>query len=348
MSKHPWDRSETEERKIRFSILPDNIAFNPIDCLKRGIELEKAGFNAILEGDHVLPIHDTDGHCTGALAHMGVLLANTKKCQCGVMVFAPSNTRWHPTQLALELASLALFYGGERIIFGVGTGEAVNCYAATGFWPSIKERQERVIEAIQLIKKCFTAKDYITHKGKYFNTPLFKLYDMPETGWPPPILMAASGPKTAYYAGKHCEGIVMIASPEIIKSILLPQFEKGARESGKNPELMEKAAFVSTAYHPKDPYGKAKYYAGFLFPELYGVIDPRIWEARSLMIKESAIKATYNIAQNADDLIEGFDRYVRVGVNSLIWDEISPDPWLTTKIFREKVKAWFAEQYGMF
>ena len=140
----------------------------------------------------------------------------------------------------------------------------------------------------------------------------------------------------------------MIASPEFGKNTLLPQFEKGAKESGRNPKLMEKVSFVSTSYHPTDPLGKAKYYAGFLMPELYNIIDPRIWEARSLMIKESAIKATYNIAQTADELIDGFDRYVKAGSNSIIWDEFSTAPWMTVKIFKEKVKPWFKDQYGIF
>lgn len=354
MSKeiHPFKRVKGDAGKVRWTILPDNLPFDPRDCIKRSIELEKAGFNGIQEGDHILPVHHTGGHCSGAFSHLIELLHATKNVCCGMTVWAITGIRYSPIQFALEMATAALFHGSQRIFIGVGTGEAMNDLSATGCWPSATERRERLEEAIQLVKRAWetaiTKKPIEKYKGKYFNVPFFYLYDKPEGPWPPPIIVAASGPKSAYSAGKLGDGMCCIASPDLLKDSLIPAFKKGAKEAGRDPDLMEIWSFVSTAYHPEDPFTIARKYAGFLVPELYDVPDPRIIEARALMIRDDVIKAVYNVSSKIDGVIDGFDRYIKAGANGIIWDEISPDPWMTPKIFKEKIKPYFTEQYGAF
>jgi alkanesulfonate monooxygenase SsuD/methylene tetrahydromethanopterin reductase-like flavin-dependent oxidoreductase (luciferase family) len=78
--------------------------------------------------------------------------------------------------VAEAFASLSLLYPG-RIFLGVGSGEALNEEAASGTWPKLHERSDRLIEAIEIIRQLWTGQQ-IHHKGRYY-TVNAKLYDPP-------------------------------------------------------------------------------------------------------------------------------------------------------------------------
>jgi alkanesulfonate monooxygenase SsuD/methylene tetrahydromethanopterin reductase-like flavin-dependent oxidoreductase (luciferase family) len=64
--------------------------------------------------------------------------------------------RYRPAIVAQAFASLGVFYPG-RVFLGVGSGEALNELPAGGGWADIHERAERLAEAVQLIRKLWTA-----------------------------------------------------------------------------------------------------------------------------------------------------------------------------------------------
>jgi Luciferase-like monooxygenase len=74
----------------------------------------------------------------------------------------------------------------------------MNEKTTTGFWPPLKERVQRTVEGIELIRKAWTSEDYFEHKGKHFRS-FFFLYTKPEQ--PIPLLCAAQGPIMARNAG---------------------------------------------------------------------------------------------------------------------------------------------------
>jgi hypothetical protein len=47
------------------------------------------------------------------------------------------------------------------------------------------------------------------------------------------------------------------------------------------------------------------------------------------------------VASKADTLIEKFEAYRKVGVNHLVWAEISPEPNITVKVCKEEVIPYF-------
>jgi alkanesulfonate monooxygenase SsuD/methylene tetrahydromethanopterin reductase-like flavin-dependent oxidoreductase (luciferase family) len=97
---------------------------------------------------------------------------------------------YHPAVVAEAFASLSLLYPG-RIFLGCGSGEALNEDAATGQWPAWRERWDRLIEAVEIIRALWTGEG-VNHKGTYY-TVNAKLYDPPSK--PIPLLLAANGPR---------------------------------------------------------------------------------------------------------------------------------------------------------
>ena len=145
--------------------------------------------------------------------------------------------RYNPTTVAQAFASLALLYPG-RVFLGVGTGERLNEQAATTQFGPYRERHDRLIEAIQLIRQLWGGQR-ISFQGRYFQTNQLKLYDVPPS--PPPIFVAAGGPKSAHLAGQYGDGWITEAGG-VKNQKLVAAFNQGAHDSGRDPATLGKRA----------------------------------------------------------------------------------------------------------
>jgi F420-dependent hydroxymycolic acid dehydrogenase len=145
--------------------------------------------------------------------------------------------RYHPTTVAQAFASLAVLYPG-RVFLGVGTGEGLNERAATTQFAPYRERHDRLTEAIQLIRQLWSGQR-ISFQGRYFQTNQLKIYDLPPS--PPPIFVAAGGPKSAHLAGQYGDGWILQAN-ELKDKKLVAAFNQGAQNSGRDPATLGKRA----------------------------------------------------------------------------------------------------------
>src|ERR1700735_3609389 len=107
----------------------------------------------------------------------------------GPTVTCPT-VRYTPAVVAEAFATLSRLYPG-RIFLGLGSGEALNEQAATGHWPAWRERWDRCIGAIAIIRGFWTGNP-LHNKGTHY-TVYGKLYDPPPRAIP--LLLAANGPK---------------------------------------------------------------------------------------------------------------------------------------------------------
>ncbi|HEY3778625.1 MAG TPA: TIGR03557 family F420-dependent LLM class oxidoreductase [Rhizomicrobium sp.] len=194
-----------------------------------GRQAAEAGFGLIATSDHFQPWQANEGHSGLAWVTMGALGERVRPAWIGTTVTCPI-LRYHPAVVAEAFASLSQLYPG-RVFLGVGSGEALNEAAATGEWPSWTERWERLIEAIDVIRKLWTG-EHVSHKGRHYEVDA-RLYDPPAQ--PIPLLTAANGPKAMRLAGKHGDGL--ITDPKTWKEHK-SEWEKGARESGRDPATM--------------------------------------------------------------------------------------------------------------
>ncbi|MEM4219617.1 MAG: LLM class flavin-dependent oxidoreductase [Candidatus Caldarchaeum sp.] len=322
-------------REVRVGICPVLIEYSPREILDRIPLYEDAGFDLLWEGDHTLPWHHTNGHSGSALVMAEAYLQLTKKIEVHYMV-SGTGIRHHPIDIALNVTTMALLHG-DRVALHLGTGEAMNDKTTTGYWPSSKERLERLKEAIKLIRMCWQSNDYFTFKGAFFNS-FFYLYDKPSK--PIPIIGVAGGPRAAEVAGRLCDGILTLGPVEYLKNTILPAFEKGARYEGKDPGKLSKMVFLDTSYHPdiNQALRKARLYGGVLIPECYSVVqDPRIIEQRSFLVRDDILMDVFTVASKPEDIVEKYAMYVKAGFDTLIWAEISPDPNLTPRVCRDVV-----------
>jgi TAT-translocated FGD2 family F420-dependent dehydrogenase len=195
---------------------------------------DRGGFGYVWTSDHSQPWQDNEGHSMFPWLTLALIGERTPRVTYGTGVTCPLY-RHHPSQVAQAFASLGILTPG-RVFLGVGTGEALNELASTGRFGRYPERHDRLIEAIELIRKLWTG-ERVTYKGRYYQTEQFKLYDVPDR--PVPIYVAASGPKSAYLAGRYGDGWVA-QTRDISDKTMVDAFNEGARAAGMDPETMPK------------------------------------------------------------------------------------------------------------
>jgi F420-dependent hydroxymycolic acid dehydrogenase len=197
---------------------------------------ERAGFQYVWASDHIQPWQDNEGHSMFPWLTLALVGNGTSRISFGTGVTCPIY-RYHPATVAQAFASLAILFPG-RVFLGLGTGERLNEQAATNVFGNYQERHDRLVEAIGLIRQLWSG-SRISFAGRYFQTNALKLYDLPAT--PPPIFVAAGGPKSAKLAGQFSDGWISQAR-SIQDPKLVAAFNAGAQAAGRDPATMGKRA----------------------------------------------------------------------------------------------------------
>lgn len=199
------------------------------ELVRLGAYAEQAGFDMLATSDHFQPWQANERHAGEAWVTLGALGQQAQHVWMGPTVTCPT-LRYNPAVVAEAYATLSQLYPG-RIFLGLGSGEALNEQAATGEWPAWRERWDRLIEAVAIIRQLWSGNP-VQHKGKHY-TVNGRLYDPPAK--PIPLLLAANGPKAMKLAGEHGDGL--ITDPNTWKESR-KEWESGARAAGKNPSEM--------------------------------------------------------------------------------------------------------------
>jgi F420-dependent hydroxymycolic acid dehydrogenase len=210
--------------------------FRTDQLVDQAVAAEQAGFSHVWASDHLQPWQDNQGHAMFPWLTLALVSQRTSHVEFGTGVTCPIY-RYNPATVAQAFATLALLTPG-RVFLGVGTGERLNEQAATVAFGSYTERHDRLVEAIQLIRQLWTGQR-TSFSGKYFHTVDLKLYDVPPA--PPPIFVAAGGPKSAALAGQYGDG--WIAQAYAMKDQKLTDgFAAGARASNRDVATLGKRA----------------------------------------------------------------------------------------------------------
>jgi len=177
--------------------------FSARDLVRFARAAEEHGFSFASISDHYHPWTDRQGQSPFVWAVLGGIAQVTSKLVVGTGVTCPS-FRIHPAIIAQAAATAASMLPG-RFFLGVGTGENLNEHILGQGWPEIDVRQERLAEALQIIRALWQGGQQ-SYRGKYFAVENARIYSLPYQL--PPIMIAAAGPKSAEVAGKLGDGLI--------------------------------------------------------------------------------------------------------------------------------------------
>jgi len=312
--------------------------------------IEKNGFDSIWVNDHFLPWSDRDAErfpYTNFMqwVYLPLILNYTSKVKVGTAVTCPL-FRYHPAIVAQYFAQLDWTFPG-RVILGVGTGEMIN-ENPFGLWPNLKERRERLAEAVKLIRMLWENKDYFTFEGKYYQLKNAKLYVRPKEKIP--IIISAGGPKAAKLAGEIGDGIMVFAgSPAEVEDRILKPYREGVKKAGKKFEETERAIYIFGGV--VDPNILTKILKGlkrtviWALEEAHKKADPREIDQLVEAAPESIVLEKAVFVTSTDELIGRLEKYVNIGINHFIFADftsiIARKPDEISDIWSKKIIPYF-------
>src|ERR1700712_2813570 len=166
---------------IRFGYKASAEQFDPTELLELSVRAEEVGFDSVFISDHLQPWMHEGGHAPASLPWLGALGARTTRILLGTSVLTPT-IRYHPGVIAQAFATLGQLYP-ERVVLGVGTGEALNEVTLGLDWPGQSERFQRMKESISLMRELWTD-ERVSFDGTYYSTKNATIYDRPSSPVP--------------------------------------------------------------------------------------------------------------------------------------------------------------------
>jgi coenzyme F420-dependent glucose-6-phosphate dehydrogenase len=291
--------------------------YPPVKLMEYAVMAEEAGFESINVSDHFAPWSE-EGQACFTWTWLGAVAVRTDQMRLGPGVTCPI-LRYHPAIIAQAAATLSHFAPG-RTYLGVGTGEALNEYAATARWPGYDQRQDMLREAIDLIRELWKGNE-VSFEGEYYQTRKARLYTPPVQDIP--IYISSLSPNSAKFAGKHGDGIITVGGkkPEAYRQ-MLKNFESGAREAGRDPTRMPRLIELNVIYGDDLQSGiqaMKKYWAGTYIPALFDqkIYTPKMSAQNGEAVGEDTIRQKGCVSSDPDDHIQFAQQYFELGFDQL-------------------------------
>jgi len=295
--------------------------FGPRDLVEYAVRAEELGLDSVWVSDHFLPWRNKGGHAPAAFAWMAAVGERTRRVLIGTSVTTPT-FRYNPAVMAQTFATLALLHD-NRVILGVGTGEALNEIAVSGReWPEFKERFARLREAVRLMRALWT-EDEVSVEGDYYTLVGAKIYDRPER--PVPVYVAAGGPVVAKYAGRAGDGFICTSGKgmDLYTEKLMPAVADGAAAAGREVADIERTIEIKLSYD-RDPE-RARESCRFWAPlsltaeQKHSVGSAEEMERLADELPIEQVAGRWIVASDPDEAVAQIKPYVDAGLNHLVF-----------------------------
>jgi coenzyme F420-dependent glucose-6-phosphate dehydrogenase len=322
--------------------------FGPNELLDYALLAERLGFDSVLISDHFQPWRHHDGHAPFSLAWMGALGARSTRILMGTSVLTPT-FRYHPSIVAQAFATLTTMFP-ERVILGVGTGEALNEVPALGLtWPEPKERTARLKEALTLIRQLWS-EPRLSFQGQFYRTENATIYDLPAR--PPPIYVAGAGPVMARYAGQFADGFICTSgkAPQLYQDTLLPNVRAGVEASGRRPAdigmMIEMKVSFDTDRQRALEDTRVWAALALSHEEKNSAEDPLEMERLSAAIPAERAAQRWIVSTDPDEHVEKIRPYVDMGFRHLVFHAPGPDQARFLTLYAQQVLPRLRAAFG--
>jgi coenzyme F420-dependent glucose-6-phosphate dehydrogenase len=307
---------------IRFGYKASAEQFPPGQLLEYSVLAEEMGFDSVFISDHLQPwIHD-GGHAPASLPWLGALGQRTSRIVMGTSVLTPL-FRYHPAVIAQAFATLGTMYP-DRMILGVGTGEALNEVTIGAPWPEIKERFARLKESIQYIEALW-AGDRVEFEGRYYRAHGATIYDRPPQDQKVPIYVGASGPAATRLAGRIADGYITTSGKDrsLYTDTLLPALQEGIDQSGRSLDNVDTMIEVKVSFDPDRQ--RALHDTRFWAPlalsaeEKREIDDPIQMQQRANALPIERAASRFIVSDDPDEHVARIGNYLQLGFRHLVF-----------------------------
>jgi len=312
--------------------------FDPQRLLDYGVLAEEVGFDSVFISDHLQPWMHEGGHAPASLPWLGALGARTERILIGTSVLTPT-IRYQPGVIAQAFATLGLLYP-ERVILGVGTGEALNEVTLGLEWPEQKERFARLKESLELIERLWT-EDRVSFEGQFYSTRNATIYDRPER--PVPVYIGAAGPAATRLAGRIADGFITTSGKgrELYADTLLPALAEGREKAGRPADAVDTLIEVKVSFdHDRErALQDCRFWAPLALSaeEKVGIHDPIEMQraADALPIERAASR--FIVSTDPEEHVAKILEYVDLGFRHLVFHGPGDDQERFLRLYGEEI-----------
>jgi G6PDH family F420-dependent oxidoreductase len=286
----------------------------PRTLVANGCRAEDAGFEFAAISDHFQPWLEEQGHSPLAWSVLGALAQATRGLGLMTAVTCPT-FRYHPAIVAQGAATVALLCDG-RFTLGLGSGERLNEGVTGGGWPDVSVRQEKLAEALVIIRRLL-AGGLHSFRGEHFTLEDGRLYDVPET--PPPIVVAAGGPRAARLAAEQADGLVATEP----RRELVDAFVEA---DGAGPRFAE----VALCWAPREDQAREvahrfSRWSGLGWSVLPELGSPDAFAAATRSVRPEDLAKSVALGPDVERHVERIRPFAEAGFDRLILTQIGPE-----------------------
>lgn len=202
----------------------------PKDLVRYAVAAEQAGFDFEVSSDHYSPWLVSQGHAPYAWSVLGAVAHATERVELATYVTAPT-IRYHPAVVAQKAATMQLLADG-RFILGLGSGENLNEHTVGHGWPSVDERHDMFVEAVEIIRALHSG-ELITYEGKHFRVDSSRIWDLPDDGVP--IGIAVAGEKSIARLAPLADHLIATGPKESLVTAWDKRHDGPSRKIGQIP-----------------------------------------------------------------------------------------------------------------
>lgn len=302
--------------------------FRPSDLIQYVKLAEQVGFDAIGSSDHFHPWNEQQGQSGFSFAWLGAAMQVTQLPYS--MVCAPGQ-RYHPAIVAQALATLAELFP-SRFDVALGSGEAINESITGEPWPDKAQRNQRLLESAQVIRRLFDG-ETVTHRG-LINIQQAKLYTLPKVF--PRLFCAAVTKETAAWAGTWADGLITVHRPHDELKEVVEAFREGG--GGDKPVQLK----VQLSYHPDENIAlqgaheqwRTNIFQGSILGDLN---TPAHFEAAAEFVQPEEMKRMVRISSDLDQQVEWLKKDMALGFERIVLHNVNRDQEGFIRAFGEVV-----------
>jgi probable non-F420 flavinoid oxidoreductase len=177
--------------------------FSPGELLALVQSAEQAGFDAAFSSDHFNPWASAQGHSGFAWSWLGAALQATQHLTFSAIT-VPGGWRYNPAVLAQAIGTLGAMFPERLPWVALGSGQLLNEHIAASHWPSKQERNARLYESAQIMKRLL-AGEIVTYYGRV-TVEDAKIWSRPEAATR--LVGAATSIETAKWLGTWADGLL--------------------------------------------------------------------------------------------------------------------------------------------
>jgi coenzyme F420-dependent glucose-6-phosphate dehydrogenase len=287
----------------------------PRALVDNAVRAEAIGFSYGLISDHFHPWIDKQGHSPFVWSVVGAIAQATDSLRLGTGVTCPT-MRIHPAVIAHAAATCADLMP-SRFFLGVGSGENLNEHILGDAWPAASVRLDMLEEAIEILRLLWKGGQQ-SHHGTHYTVENARIYSLPDE--PPPIFIAASGPKATEMAGRLGDGLIGVA-PD--KEIIAGYEAAGGRGQPKYGE-------VQVCYHEDDARGRAIAAEWWPNAAMGGQLGqdlalPSHYEAVAELVSEEKVAETVACGSDPKAHLAAIEKFIDAGYDHVTIHQIGPD-----------------------